>query len=148
MRIPVLVSLFIIAGVIPYIFGQNHAPLRLARTIPMSKVQGRIDHMAMDIEHRRLYVAALGNDTLEVLDLQTGTVSQSVTGMKEPQGAVYVPETGRLFVTTGGDGKCHAFSGDPLRPLAAIDIGEDATTFVTMRPQSDCMSDSGMALWP
>ncbi len=118
---------FIAAGaLLPGIRGQNSAPLRLVRTIPMPNVEGRIDHMAADPEHQRLYVAALGENTLEVLDLQAARVVQSVTGLREPQGVAYVPEAGRLFVASGGDGKCYVFSGDPLRRLSVLDIGEDA----------------------
>lgn len=115
-----------VVAVLPFVYGQGNAPLRLIRTIAMPNVEGRIDHMALDIEHERLYVAALANNTLEVLDLRAAKVCQTVTGLAEPQGVVYVPESGRLYVTTGGDGKCHAFSGDPLRQLSVVDVGEDA----------------------
>lgn len=96
------------------------------QTIPMANVEGRIDHMAVDLAHKRFYVAALVNNTLEVLDLRAGKVSQTVTGLKEPQGVVFVPDTGTLYVTTGGDGKCLAFSGDPLTRTAEADAGADA----------------------
>ena len=127
MKKSVLILLVVGAGAfLQDIQAQPDAPLRLIRTIPMPDVEGRIDHMALDIAHQRLYVAALGNHTLEVLDLGAAKVSQSVAGLKEPQGVVYVPEMGKLFVTTGGDGKCHVFSGDPLRLVAALEVGEDA----------------------
>jgi len=105
---------------------QDKAVLRLVQTIPMPNVEGRIDHMAVDLAHKRLYVAALVNNTLEVLDLRAGKVSQTVTGLKEPQGMVFVPETGILYVATGGDGKCYAFSGDPLTRTSEVDAGADA----------------------
>jgi DNA-binding beta-propeller fold protein YncE len=127
MRISVLVRLFLAVGLIlPSVYSQNNVPLRLIQTIPMPNVEGRIDHLALDIEHQRLYVAALGNNTLEVLDLRAAKVSQTITRLKEPQGIVYVPDLGKLFVTTGGDGKCYAFAGDPLRQLSVLEIGEDA----------------------
>ncbi len=107
-------------------YGQTSAPLRLVQTIPMPHVSGRIDHLALDIEHQKLYVAALGNNTLEVIDLRAGKVVQTITGLKEPQGVVYIASMGKLFVTTGGDGKCYAYSGDPLRQLAVSEVGEDA----------------------
>lgn len=82
--------------------------------------------MTIDVEHNRLFVAALGNNTLEVVDLRSAKVSQTVTGLKEPQGLFYIQEMGKLFVATGGDGKCYAYSGDPLRQLSTISIGDDA----------------------
>ena len=48
---------------------QEGAPLRLVQTIPLPHVEGRIDHLAVDLRGQRLFVAALGNNTLEVLDL-------------------------------------------------------------------------------
>lgn len=46
--------------------------LRLVAQIPMPDVSGRIDHFAWDTAGNRLFVAALGNDTAEVLDLAQG----------------------------------------------------------------------------
>lgn len=98
--------------------------LALAWSVPMP-VQGRIDHMAVDVEHQRLYVAALGNGTLEVVDLRARKVVQSVGGMKEPQGVAYVPGSGKVFVAAGGEGRCYVFSGDPLRRTSVFEVGED-----------------------
>jgi len=124
---PALVSLVIAIGtILPGIYSQNKAPLRLVQTIPMPNVEGRIDHMTLDVKHQRLYVAALGNNTLEVFDLRTAKVAQSVTGLKEPQGAAYVPDVDKLFVASGGDGKCYVFAGDPLQQLSVLEVGEDA----------------------
>ena len=47
-------------------------PLRRVRVIELPGVEGRIDHLAVDVQARRLYVAALGNDTVEVIDLAAG----------------------------------------------------------------------------
>jgi hypothetical protein len=108
------------------IYGQGNAPLRLVQKISMPNVEKRIDHMALDLEHKRLYVAALGNHTLEVCDLVQGRVVQSLAGLEEPQGVAFDPGTGRLFVSTGGDGKLHVFSGSPLRPISTLHLGDDA----------------------
>ena len=42
--------------------------LELVATIEMPGVKGRIDHFAVDLKGQRLFMAALGNDTVEVLD--------------------------------------------------------------------------------
>ena len=36
-------------------------PLELEAKIPLGDVGGRIDHLAIDLAHRRLFVAELGN---------------------------------------------------------------------------------------
>src|SRR5437763_17004370 len=48
--------------------GAGGGPLRLVNSILLPQVRGRIDHMAVDIKGQRLFVAALGNNTLEVID--------------------------------------------------------------------------------
>ncbi len=123
LRLFVLIST---TAVMLKLYGQDNAPLQLAQTIPMPHLHGRIDHMGIDTEHQRLFVAGLGNGTLEVLDLRSSKISQTIPGLKEPQGILYVQEIGKLFVTTGGDGKCYVYSGDPLRQVASLEIGDDA----------------------
>src|SRR2546430_10716633 len=52
----------------------------------LPSVKGRIDHFGVDLKQRRLFVAALGNDTLEVVDLMSGQWQRSVDGFGKPQG--------------------------------------------------------------
>jgi hypothetical protein len=79
-----------------------HAPLRLVKTIPLVDVEGRIDHLAVDLEHRRLFVAALGNGTLEAVDLGSGQRVGRIEGLDEPQGVLYLPESDTVVVSSGG----------------------------------------------
>jgi DNA-binding beta-propeller fold protein YncE len=101
-------------------------PLWLERTITMSNVQGRIDHMAVDPAGERLFVAALGNNTVEVIDLRLGQQIRSIQGLNEPQGALYLSEFEKLFVTNGGDGSCKVFDGISLDLLDTINFSADA----------------------
>jgi DNA-binding beta-propeller fold protein YncE len=98
----------------------------LKQSIPLKGVHGRIDHMACDPVHKRLFVAALGNGSLEVVDLEKGEVSKSVKGLKEPQGVVYVAAIDRVVVACGGDGTVRSFDGLTLEPKGKIEIGDDA----------------------
>jgi len=101
-------------------------PLHLVQTIPMSGVEGRIDHLAIDLTARRLFVCALGNDTLEVVDLERGQRVQSVPGFKEPQGIVFMPKTKTVVVASGGDGRLSFLDGPPFKVTKALPLGEDA----------------------
>jgi len=47
------------------------SPLELEAVIPLGAVRGRIDHMAIDLARRRLYIAELGNDSVAIVDLGT-----------------------------------------------------------------------------
>jgi len=85
--------------------GAGQASLELVATIAMPNVKGRIDHFAVDLKGHRLFVAALGNDTVEVIDTATNRHARSVSGFGEPQGLIYLPETQRLYVANGTGGR-------------------------------------------
>src|SRR5262245_39257705 len=62
------------------------SPLTFVGAIELPRVEGRIDHLAFDASAGRLYVAALGNNTVEVLDTKALRHLASLTGFAEPQG--------------------------------------------------------------
>src|SRR6266446_3057408 len=68
------------------------APLQLIQRIPVPGVNGRIDHFTAYPKRRLLIFAALGNNSLEIVNTFEGKVVQSIKGLDEPQGVVYVPE--------------------------------------------------------
>jgi DNA-binding beta-propeller fold protein YncE len=100
--------------------------LLLETKIPLGDVKGRIDHMAVDLARRRLFVAALGNGTLEVVDLEAKRLDRDVAGLREPQGVGYDAATDTLYVASAGDGTLRLFNGSDLKPNARIDLGSDA----------------------
>jgi DNA-binding beta-propeller fold protein YncE len=101
-------------------------PLKLVRTIELPGVDGRIDHLAMDSSTQRLYVAALGNNTVEVLDLNAGTHLRSLSGFREPQGIAVAADTKSVAVANGqGDG-VQLVSAEDYQPRAAVRLGDDA----------------------
>jgi hypothetical protein len=100
--------------------------LRLEREIPLPGVEGRIDHLSADLEGQRVFIAALGNGTVEVIDLRQGQRAGEIKGLKEPQGLLYLPSNHTLYVATGGDGMVRAYNGRTLALLNSIHLGEDA----------------------
>src|SRR6266550_391228 len=116
MRYPCVVCLVAIATVSlrpDLTFSETPSPssLQLETKIPLGDVKGRIDHMAIDLPRRRLFVAELGNDTVGVVDLNEQKVQHVITGLKEPQGMGYVPSSDTLFVANAGDGSVLMFHG-------------------------------------
>jgi DNA-binding beta-propeller fold protein YncE len=99
--------------------------LKPAGVITLDGVEGRIDHLAVDAKRGRLYVAALGNDTVEVIDLKVGKRVGSIAGLKKPQGVAVVAESGRLIVASGDDGKCRVY-GENQKLLGTVDGLDDA----------------------
>src|SRR2546421_11288824 len=91
--------------------------MKQIQTIPLPGVEGRFDHFAVDVEGKRLFVAALGNDTVEVIDVAQNERAGTIKGLRKPQGVVYLPDSKRLAVASGGDGTCRFYDGTTLRPL-------------------------------
>ena len=101
------------------------APLELVRTIRLPDVRGRIDHLAVDPGGARLFVAALGNDSVEVVDLHRGTRVARITGLHQPQGIGYVQSANRLFVANAGGG-VDVFDASALRRASRVPGLDDA----------------------
>ena len=105
---------------------QESVPLRLVQRIALPNMEGRIDHLTVDLKSQRLFVAALGNNSVEVIDLHTGTRVRSLTGFHEPQGIIFLGNLGRLFVSNGGTGAVDILDGVSLQPGGAIRLRDDA----------------------
>ena len=100
-------------------------PVRLEKSIPLAGVKGRIDHFSVDVSGKRLFMAALGNNTVEVLDPFAGTVLHTIRGLQEPQGVYYWPEGNRLYVANGGNGKVQVFDGTTFAQMREYDFNSD-----------------------
>src|SRR5438477_479372 len=78
--------------------------LKLTKTIPLPGVKGRFDHFAADVQSKRLFVAALGNNTLEIIDAAAAKRVHAITGLLKPTGVAFLPEPNEIIVANGDDG--------------------------------------------
>ena len=88
-------------------------------------VGGRIDHLAVDPAHHRLFVAEIGNGSVDIVDLDTGA-SRRITGLSEPQGVAYLPALDQVAVSTGGDGSVTFYNAQSLALVGKLKLGSDA----------------------
>jgi DNA-binding beta-propeller fold protein YncE len=105
---------------------QSGPPLELKQTIALPAVEGRIDHLTYDPAGERLFVCALGNNTVEVLDLRKGQRVYSITGLGAPQGIAYLPELNRIFVANDKGGICKIYDGKSFQAVGELDLKDDA----------------------
>jgi DNA-binding beta-propeller fold protein YncE len=99
--------------------------LRLVQTITLTNVEGRIDHLAVDVSDQRLFVAALGNNSVEVVDLRAGK-HISLPGFRHPQGVAWILERNKLFVASGDDGTVKVFDGKSYKLQSTLGGLDDA----------------------
>lgn len=106
--------------------GQGTGLLHAEREIALPGVEGRIDHFSEDVLGHRLFVATLGNGSVEILDTERGERIGEIKGLKEPQGVYYEAKTNRLYVTSAGDGKVRIYDGKSLTLQKTLEFGDDA----------------------
>jgi DNA-binding beta-propeller fold protein YncE len=105
--------------------GRDILPLQLEEQIPVPNVAGRLDHFTADVKRKRLFVSALGNNTVEVIDTFAGRVIRSIKGLSLPQGPLYVPGFDKLYVANAQNGKMNVYDGATYTLKKTIDFGVD-----------------------
>src|SRR6266511_1322050 len=107
---------------------QESTTLKLVQTVLLPGVNGRFDHFAVDVKGRRLFVAALGNNTLEVLDLGAVKHVRSLTGLHKPTGVLFLAEANQIGVANGDDGSFKRFDAASyawLNDLRSVDDADN-----------------------
>ena len=112
-------------AVLVRVHAQDRPALRLVQTISLLGVGGRLDHMAVDIEKRRLFVAAVANGTLEILDLDAGRVINTIPGIKDAQDALFLGGNFNKLYVSSLDGTLRIFQGETFRLIQAIKLEPD-----------------------
>jgi DNA-binding beta-propeller fold protein YncE len=99
---------------------KTFAPLTLRSRIVLPGVFGRIDHFGYDRTRGNLFVAALGNNTVEVINSLRRI--HTIGGLEHPQAALYVQEFDRLIVSDQR-GKLRFYDGKSYTLLRTLDLG-------------------------
>jgi DNA-binding beta-propeller fold protein YncE len=100
--------------------------LILVKTIELPAVEGRIDHLAFDSERRHLFLAALGNNSVEVVDTQAGTHLKHLAGYAEPQGIAFVPDFHAVAIANGQGSGVQLIDAADFRAVRAVALGDDS----------------------
>ena len=101
-------------------------PVKLQQTIALPGVEGRIDHFAFDTAGERLFLCALGNNTVEVVDLRKGKRIHSITGLGSPQGIAYIAEFNRLLIANDKGGVSNIYDAKSFQLIGKVDFQDDA----------------------
>ncbi len=105
---------------------RDSGPLLLETSISLPDVKGRIDHFGVDAKGQRLFIAAVENHSLEIVDLKSGRRVHTIADLAEPQGVLYDDSTKHLFVACGLDGVIKMFDGITFQLLATVKFPDDA----------------------
>jgi DNA-binding beta-propeller fold protein YncE len=99
---------------------QEPNALTLKSRIELANVDGRIDHFSVDVKGQRLFMAALGNHTVEVMDILNRKRLHTIPDLAEPQGLYFDPPTNHLFVASAKDGTTKVFDASTFQLLETV----------------------------
>lgn len=102
----------------------------MRRTISLPAGTGKFDHFAIDLKANRLFIAATGNKSVEILDLKSGQVIESLTGLGKPHGLAWIPDTSRLYASDGDQADVKVFENVPLTLSTSIKLSPDADDMI------------------
>jgi hypothetical protein len=120
---PTVAALLLLGGLAQ---AQEPKALALKTRIELPNVNGRIDHFSADVKGQRLFMAALGNHTVEVMDVQSGKRLHTISDVAELQGLYYDPSSNHLFVACAKDGATKVFDGSSFQLLETVQFSGDA----------------------
>src|SRR5262245_57846501 len=99
--------------------------LELVQKIPLHGPAGkRLDHMALDAKHDRLFVANMANGSLDVVDLKAGKLVKEIADQPGIQGVAYAADLDRVFAGVGEANRCNVFDGESYRLLKSIPFAD------------------------
>ena len=118
----------VIAGLLlgAVLYAQPPNALKLSGKIELPNVDGRIDHFSADVKGHRLFMSALGNHTVEILDIQNGKRLHTIPDLEEPQGLLYDPASNHLFAACAKDGTTKVFDATTFQLLATVRFSGNA----------------------
>ena len=121
-----LLPLFAALTFASLLHAEEPAPLTLKSTIALPGVEGRFDHAAVDVATHRLFFAALGNNTLEVVDIAASQRLHSIAGLKKPTSVLFLAAENLLVVANGDDGTCRFYDGTSYAERGRVTGVDDA----------------------
>lgn len=124
-------SILLAAALCPQgVIAQPAPAVELQHSITLTGVSGKFDHFAIDLAGNRLFAAATGNHSVEVIDLATGKVAQSITGLSKPHGLAWIAATQTLYVADGALAELRQYRGSPLALAGTLKLSDDADDMV------------------
>jgi DNA-binding beta-propeller fold protein YncE len=100
--------------------------VRLVKKMSIGNIRGRLGHMAIDVDQNRLFVTAPDNNTVEVIDLNSGKPLNKMTLIESPESILYIPFYNWIVITSSRDGTCNFYDGNTYNRVRSINFTEEA----------------------
>ena len=124
-RLCVFVGVFTLVAAAAH--SQSQPPLKLVQSFKMPmEVKGHFDHVTVDLAGQRLFATPEGYGAVEVFDLRSGQIIDTITGIGRPHAVLYRPDLDRIYVTDGGAGEVKIYDGKSYNLLKSVKLQVDA----------------------
>lgn len=113
---------------LPIRLPKKHGPevLKELKDVTVPNIEGSVQHMAADVKGNRIFLAATGNNTIEIFDSQTLEHLNTITGLSQPQDLVFLPESQQLLVSNAADGTLRRYDTKTFKLIDSKSMGGDA----------------------
>jgi DNA-binding beta-propeller fold protein YncE len=106
---------------------QGAEPLALTAKYKMpASVEGRFDHLGVDLRGNRLFVTAESAHEVLVFNLRDGKYIRAITGIGIPHAVFCREDLDHIYITDGGAGELRIYDGKTYRLLGAAKLKVDA----------------------
>jgi DNA-binding beta-propeller fold protein YncE len=107
--------------------GQDHAPLKLAATIPLPGLHdGDFDHFTPDVDGHRLFLTGEENEKVLVIDTNTNQLIHTIEDVKAPHAILFRRDLTKLFIVAGDASAVQVYDSDSYKLLGEIKVSIDA----------------------
>jgi hypothetical protein len=113
-------------GIAASTLSQSHSPLQLLQTIPLPRIEGAFDHMAMDVRGQRLFIPAEQAGLIEVVDVENGERIRTISSVLWPSTVAYRAQSDEIFVSDREDGSVKVLSGKTYELVKTIKLAKGA----------------------
>jgi DNA-binding beta-propeller fold protein YncE len=138
MKRPVAFAPILICSLV-FAAAQSTTPLKLvARHDMPASAHGRFDHLGVDLEGNRLFLAAESMHCVLILNLRTGKYIGEIPNIDIPHAIFVRHDLNRIYITDGGTGKVggvRVYDGTTYHQIAFIPLKRD-TDSIAYDPQT------------
>lgn len=103
---------------------RNALPLTLVRDIPLPGHAARLDYESFDSRSRLLFIAALGDGSIDVVDTTRQRLASTVANVSAAHGVLAIPELGRVYASATGTDELIALDERTLRVIGRTPAGD------------------------
>jgi DNA-binding beta-propeller fold protein YncE len=109
------------------LFAQSKSPLELVAKYNMPPfIQGRFDHLGIDLKADRLYLAAETAHKVLVFNLKDGKYLRAIPNIEIPHAIFVRDDLNRIYITDGGLGALRIYDSRTYKPLKVVPLKKDA----------------------